>query len=346
MQTFNSGGGKPHIMEQVTRWAIPAGLIFLGAKFFNSAIAPTLISLFDNLTAILGGFWATAALGIPAVFIVMYVISNPQFIAMTYKNLCRKITGFFIKLDFLSYMDSYVDTLKQKLKNLELTKTALKAKRIELERMTNDIMTSFNLNMKKAKAAKEMASQLDRNDPQYASLMQTSSHHASMGSTDKQSIDSFKPMLDRMDKNLKFLDKLATNWGFSIEKLQHEVKRKRVEYETLKKMAHAIGQAEDFARGDTEAAKIYQASVAALEASLTEKIATIEEFEKKSKTVMDSIDLEKQMIDNEGMALLDEYERNGNSIFLPEDYQEAVVVKSTPGIPANSKFAELLKKSS
>ena len=329
MQTLNSGPDKSHWLEKIFRYGIPAGLIFLGAKFFNTII-PTFISLFDNLTSLFGSFLAAAALGIPTVFIVMYLISNPTLVYMTYKNLCRKITGFFIKLDFLSYMDSYVETLKQKRKNLQTTKQALSAKRIELQRMTNDIIVSFDKNIRMAKAARDIGQ------------TQQSAHHAGMASSDKQSIEQFKPILDRMDRNLKFLDKLDTNWGYSIERLEHEVKRKRVEYETLKKMAHAIGQAEDFARGDTEAAKIYKASVAALEESLTQKIAAIEEFEKNSKTVMESIDLEKQMIDNEGMKLLDEYEKNGDSIFLPEDFKEPVVVSSKT-LNTQSEFSHLLR---
>ena len=67
-------------------------------------------------------------------------------------------------------------------------------------------------------------------------------------------------------------------------------------------------------------AKIYQQSVELLEENVTQKIAYIEEFEKNSKTIMGSIDIEKQMMNQDGLQLLNSYiNGNHNQLLLPEE---------------------------
>lgn len=331
MQTLGGDSAqKPHPLEKFLRLLILGGLIYGGIKLFNY-FAPELITAFQN-------FWVLVLAGVPAVALILYVVSNPGFIWSSYKNLCRKITSFFIKLDFLSYMDSYVEILKDKRKNLKKSKEFITGKKVKLSNEISKIVKRIEDNLKLAKAAKQL------NDNMKAG------HYASMASGDKQTLEIYQPMETKIKANILFLDKLDENWGYSIEKLEHEVERLRTQYETMSEMAKALGQAEEFAAGDTEHARIYKMSVSALEESLSQKIATIEEFEKNSKNVMGGIDLEKQVMNNEGMDLLDQYMQN-DSLFLPADFGttkdiEAQIISSKPLSQSskNNEFADLMKK--
>jgi len=328
MQGFNSAnGGTPQ--EKIVRYGIPVALAGLGILFFNK-IASTLISFFDNITSLVGSIWAAALVTIPLIFVVLYVLQNPDFIAMTYKNICRKITSFFIKMDFLSYLDRYVENLKEKRHNLQVTKTKIEGKKVKLERQITDLVKGIDENMRKAKAAKSV------NKTEQASLF------ASMASSDNESVKLYQPIYDRMKKNLTFLEKLDENWGYSITKLEHEIKRKRTEYETIREMYKGLSDAELFASTDNEKARIFQESLLALEESVTQKIAFIDDFEKRSKGVMDGIDIEKQMMNDDGLKLLEEYEDNGG-LFLevPSATGEVSILSS---VPKESSFAKLLKK--
>lgn len=333
MQSFNSGLGKDHPMEKVIRWIIPIGIVGGIVLGFNK-IAPTLIGFFDNITSLVGSIAAAAIVTIPLVFIVLYVIQNPDFIAMTYKNICRKITSFFIKMDFLSYMDSYIDTLVEKRKNLQLTKTNIEGKKVKLERMIDDLMKVIDDNMRKASAFKKMAGKGEQ-----AALF------ASMAASDKESVLLYQPIMERMVKNLNFLEKLDENWGISIVKLKHEVKRKRTEYETIREMYKGLSDAEMFANGDNEKARIFQESLAALEESVSQKIAAIDDFEKRSKGVMDGIDMEKQMMNDDGLKLLEQYELNG-SLFLdaPNSTVGELTILPASAPKGNTSFSKLLRK--
>jgi len=301
MQTIGSSGGdpKPNMLEKLIRLAIPAGLIWGGIKLFN-AFAPTLIEFFNN-------FWTLALVGVPAAALVLYVMQNPTFIWMGYKTLCRKLTSFFIKMDPLSFMDRYVDLLREKRKGLQKSKTDLKAKKIEMERDIQALKKGIDEKMRISKAAMNTGDK------------ETAEHQSSMASIDVGSVNLYTPILKKMTSNLEFLDKLDENWGRSIEKLSHTVEAKRKEFITLKTMAKALGAAEEFAKGDTEANRIYKESVIALEENVTKKLAFIEEFESNSKGVMKSMAVEKQMMSDEGLELLARYEATG-TVFLTEDY--------------------------
>lgn len=289
--------GKSHPVEKIVRLLIPLTLIWGGIKLFN-AFAPTLITFFSN-------FWVLVGVGVPAIALVLYVAQNPKFLWMGYKTLCNKLTSFFIKLDPLSFMERYIDILNEKLKNLRVSKTTLEGKKVKLERLIDKLSGEVNDGMKKAMAAKKLGNEAVMNNEAY------------MASSTKQSVDLYTPILERMTNNLTFLSKLEENWDLSIQRLSHDVSRKREEYENLREMAKALGQAEEFANGDTEAGKIYQESVLALEDIVTQKIAYISEFEKKSKNIMGAIDIEKQMMNDEGMAMLEEYMKNDH-LLLPE----------------------------
>lgn len=301
MQTLGSSAGKPNWLEKLFRIAIPAALIWGGIKLFN-AVAPSLLEFFDNL-------WKVALVGVPTAFILLWIISNPTLIWMSYKTLCRKLSSFIIKMDPLSFMDRYVDLLKKNRQELQKTKQSLNADKIELEREIKALKENVDKNMKMAKAALGIG-QKDE-----------ASHHSNMASTDKKSMELYLPIYKKLESNLEFLSKLDENWGRSIESLSHTVKQKRREYEMLAKMAKALGKASEFAKGDTEASRIYAESVLALEQNVSAKISFIEEFMSNSKGAMKSMDLEKQMMNEEGLSMLDEYMKNG-SAFLDEDFQK------------------------
>lgn len=325
MQTLDKPQ-KAHWLEKVLRLAIPVGLIWGGIKLFNF-IAPSIIDFLTNIWVILG-------IGVPLAMLVLYVMKNPKFIWMSYTNMCRKITAFFVKLDFLSYMDSYVDTLIEKLANLRKSKTFLVGKKVKLENQMNSLVKNIDENLRKAKAAKDLGDKT------------LSNHHASLASSDRQTYDVYKPMLAKMNANISFLDRLETNWALGIDKLKHEVNRMRTQYETMSEMAKAVGQAEEFANGNTEEARIYKMSVNAFEESLSQKIAAIDEFEKNSKNIMASLDLERKMTENEGTELLDQYIANGSSLFLPEsddDLKQFSSVDVSASGNKSAEFSNLLK---
>ena len=98
MQTIGTKSTATHPMEKILRVLIPAVLIYGGIKLFNY-MAPTLITFLSNV-------WILIGVGVPLVMLVLYVAQNPMFIWMAYKTLCRKITGFFINLSPIAFINT------------------------------------------------------------------------------------------------------------------------------------------------------------------------------------------------------------------------------------------------
>jgi hypothetical protein len=189
----SNSGGNTHPLEWFFRIGILGGLVFAGFKLIDY-IAPVIEMALEHI-------WIMALLGIPLLMLVMFILKNPMFIIMWYNALCRKLTSFIIKIDPLSLMDSYVELLKDKLVMVKKSKEVIAAKKLAIERKILDLKTDGQKKMDLAKAAKEL-----HRDSEAA-------HQSSMAMLDKQSIDLYMPIQQRLSDALIFMDKLTDNWG-------------------------------------------------------------------------------------------------------------------------------------
>jgi archaellum component FlaC len=317
MESFTPSS-KTHPLEYIFRLILIGIPITLFVLFFNK-IAPIFTDFFENI-------WKLIGLGLPLVLIALYIIKHPDFIWMSCKNISRWITTKLITIDPLAYMDSYVELLQKKRGNLQTSKENLVAAKANLGLQMDKTQHDADILLKKAKAA----TQLIPPDKEAAS------NYASMAQGDLETLAVYKPNFTLLERNIGFLDKLDKNWGYSIDKLKHEIERLRTQYKTMKTTAEAMNQAREFANGDTEAAKNYNIAVTALETSLTHKIAAIEEFEKNVQPIMNDIDIEKKMQENDGMDLLNKYMANPDSIMLPDNFSEPIKLDSKTTLYTNN----------
>lgn len=308
MNFFNKDPKSP-FLEKALRLIIPAGLIWGGIKLWNY-IAPSLNMFLENM-------WMFLGLGVPLVMIVGYVAMNPKLCWMWYLGLCKKITGWIIKMDPLSIMDGYLAILKRKFKNLQATLLVLKGKQVELSRLIASKQKDYNELSNLALAAKQQNEN---------TVAQTKMNMALACQT---TIKLYQPILDKYNKNITFLDELSENWAASIETLGFNIQSKRDEYQTMKAMFKGLKSAEDFISSDSAEAQAYGQSLKALEEDVCSKIAYIDDFEQKAKPIMSSIKVEKQAESNEAMAALDALSKNKN-LMMPDQWSNDAVKIQVP----------------
>ena len=283
--------------EKFVRIAIFAGLIWGGIKLVNY-IAPTLIDLMKNV------YWLVG-LGVPLAFLTLFIISNQTFLWMQYKRICRGIVSVFVKMDPLSIMKGYLEYLQKKKRNLDTVKVALEGKKIKLGRKMEQLTGEVEKNRRLGQAA------LKAGDQKQAAL------YGTYLQGDKQSLDLYRPIYAKLEENDKFLNELSENWGYSIDGLGHEIERKEEEYVNLREMVKALKQASSFAEA-SEAERLYEESLKALEENVSQKMAYIEDFENKSKDMMKGINTEKNLRTEEGLAALNNLK--DEKLLLPADY--------------------------
>lgn len=295
----SSGAGKAGALEKLLRY-LPIIAIGAAAFYFWGLIVPFVKATLENtmLTVVYGTILA---------FTLGPIIMYPKVFWMGYKSIIKKITGLMIKIDPLSYMDRYVDTLSEKLDNLNAIKVQLQGRQVAAERRIKALQQEVADHAKRGKAA------IEQKQTTIASLEGTRLEGA------KKSIQLYTPNYERMTKSLTFLNALSENWGMSIIQLREEIARKREEFEVLRDEAKALHQAEEFLSGNTPEGQIYQESLKALEYTVTQKIAYIEDFEKRSKNIMDGITVDNQAQHDDGLAALEAYMKDDN-LLMPSNY--------------------------
>lgn len=297
MEMLPNSGGKPSWLETLLRWLPFIGigaLAFWGWGTISTFVAATLQSTL-----------LTIVYGVPLAILVGSIVFNPSAWWMGYKSVCKWITSMFIKIDPLSYMDRYADILSDKLDNLNKTKVELQGRKVSSERRIENLKTEVSEHQKRGAAALKM------NDQSTASLE---------GSRLQGALDSIKtytPNFERLTRSCLFLDTLSENLGVTVVKLREDIERKREEFIVLRDEAKALGQAEQFIKGDTEEGRVYQESLKALEYNVTQKIAYVEDFEKRAEPILRGIQVDNKMHNDEGIAALEAFMKNPNALNAP-----------------------------
>lgn len=296
MININSGD-KTNLPQKVFAFAILGALGYGAVLLLNSVIPP--------ITELVKNIWQLLLYGMPLALVILYVVSNPLMVWGFFKTLSWKLTSWMIKLDPLSVMDRYVEYLRKKLVGLNNTVSILTGKKSKLDRNIADLKSKIEHNAKMGASAISQG------------LQNEASAYGVKVQTDRNTIGLLLPLQTRLDKSLEFLSALSDNWKFGIEKLEYQIQGKRTEYEIIKETTKGLKNAEDFINSDNEAARIYGQSLKALEESVTQKIGYIEEFERRSKGLMSSINIEKKAIQDEGLKELEKYMKDGNLV-LPD----------------------------
>lgn len=322
MNQLNLSNDPVNKTKKITRLLMLIGAGIATFWFWGTISSFVVRTLEDTLKTVLYG-------GILAA-IILFVWQNPTFIAQTWTNFNRFITGIFIKMDFLSYMDRYAEYLLEKKKNLDASIVSLAGKKEKLDRKLAAWEEAIRTNLRRAETALQLGQK------QEAALLGTKV------AGDKKSIEMFRPMQQKMTKYIDFMSKLSESWNYSRESLLYEIDRKRTEYEMIKETTKGLKNAEELINSDSEAARIYGESLKALEENVTQKIAYIEDFERRSKDIIAGINIDQQMMENDGLKVLEEYINDGE-LFLPNFSQvgqeiDYVEVKSGKSENSNFKF--------
>jgi len=301
----------PNGVEKYLKYFLLAG-VGVAVFYFWGLIVPFVKNTLEDtvLSLIYGGILAA---------ILLFVWQYPNFVAMTYKTICKKIQGFFIKMDPLSYMDRYTDLLLDKIKNIRKSIQILLGKKEKIDRLISGLEANIETYKKDGKAAIALKKT-------NAGLYGTKIADAT------ESIRLYKPLQARLERSLGLMHKLHDGWIYDRENYLFKIERKREEAEVIGETLKGFKSAEEMINSDSEAAQIYGASVKALEEKVTQQMGYIDDFERRAQPIIDGIDIKMKSAEDEGLALLEQYITQGN--LLAED-AEFEIVSSAPKV---SKF--------
>jgi hypothetical protein len=120
----------------------------------------------------------------------------------------------------------------------------------------------------------------------------------------------------RMEVLYRVLTKMYENSEIMLEDLSDQVKVKEQEYKAIKASHSAMRSAQAILTGNSDKKYMYDMALEAMANDVGQKVGEMERFMDMSKNFMDSIDLQNGVFEEEGLALLEKWEKEGVSMLL------------------------------
>lgn len=297
-------------------------------------------ALFLLLTALIGGFFIVTAgsaiigfikttLGIvvtvAVLLAVLYMAFDPKaraVVSYMYKSIMRKITSIFITIDPIGILKNYISDLEDNLKKMSKQIGSLRGQMRKIKNLITTNQDEIKQNLLIARKAKEQGNNqaLALNTRKAARLQESNKKYASLHK--------------RMGILHKVLTKMYSNSEILLEDTKDQVKVKEIEYKAIKTSHSAMKGAMSIISGDKDKREMFDQAMEHIADDVANKVGEMEQFMEMSSSVMDSIDLQSGVFEEQGLKMLEEYEKKSSLLLMggSESHDEVLDLDEMPEI--------------
>ncbi|MFH1000479.1 MAG: hypothetical protein V1783_06530 [Bacteroidota bacterium] len=277
------------------------GLIAMigGGGYLLYKALPFLISLTENVL-----YLSFLLLGLGA---LIYIILDPKIrnlIFYLYKSVIRWITGMFIQIDPIGILKSYIDELKTNLKNMNKQLAIVKGQMQRLKILIEENKKTIANNLKLASKAKESDKE---------AIMILKSRKAGRLQESNLRLDDLYKKLELL---YRVLIKMYENSEIMLEDIEDQVMVKEQERKAIRASHSAMKSALNIIAGNSDKREMFDQALEAIADDVSLKIGEMERFMEMSTNFMQSIDLQNGVFEEEGLQLLEKWEKEGVSLLL------------------------------
>lgn len=275
------------------------GLLGAGGLYVLYKALPFLINIVENtlhLSVLLGVLGA-----------LIYVILDPKMrnlVFYVYKSIMRFITGLFVQIDPIGILKNYVDHLKDNLRKMNKQIAGLKGQMKRLQQIMTENKRNISNNLKLASAAKEKDKK---------GIMILKSRKAGRLQESNMKLDE---LYRKMEILYRVLTKMYENSEILLEDIDDQVMVKEQERKAIRASHSAMKSAMNIIAGNSDKKEIFDQALEAIADDVSMKIGEMERFMEMSDNFMDSIDLQNGIFEEEGLELLEKWEKEGVSLIL------------------------------
>lgn len=323
MSTYQDPGYK-----QKTFWEKPEGKT--GAVF--------LIAILGGLAFILFKFSAQIflmlqnTLGIVALLailgVIIYMVLDPKWrtlVSYMYKSIMRWITGIFVTIDPIGILKNYISDLESNLRKMGSQLDNLKGQMRKLITMVEDNNKEINTNLIIAKKAKEQNNE---------SAMLLASRKAARL---QEANEKYSALHSKMSILYRILSKMYSNSEILIEDTKDQVKVKEQERKAIRASHSAMRSAMSIIRGDADKRALFDQAMEHIADDVANKVGEMERFMEISSDFMSSIDLQNGVFEEQGLKMLEEYEKKSTLLLLGgKEKADDILELKTPEIQKRS----------
>lgn len=235
-----------------------------------------------------------------AVGLVLFTATRPS-TWILYKLFCRKLTSFIVKIDPLEILKIKVREMET---NLEKVGECLSQLRQTITRLVKKIQqndASVQQSMEKASYAKKQGI-----------AEQTFLETRKAGRREKSNL-SLKELLAKIETMHRVLTKIHSNSNIIISDTKDEIDVTQEEYVAVKAAHSAMKSAMSIINGNSDKRAIYEMAYEQLADDISSKTGDLAEMLETSKSLMENIDLENGMLQENGLKMLDDWEKKADS---------------------------------
>lgn len=293
--------------EGVTGMIFMAGII-LGGGYLIIANLPWIIGLVQNTI--------TLAILLIVLAAVIYMVLDPKMrnlVWYAYKSVMRWVTGLFVQLDPIGILKSYVEDLKSNLGKMNKQIGMLRGQMHKLQELIINNRKEIQSNLQLASRAKDSNKQ---------AIMILKSRKAGRL---KESNMRLEDLYKRMEVLYRVLTKMYENSQILMEDIKDQVEVKEQERKAIHASHSAMRSAMTIMSGDPDKRAMFDAAMEAIADDVASKVGEMERFMEMSASFMQSIDLQNGIFEEEGMKMLEQWEKEGVSLILGEEKQSLLL---------------------
>ena len=238
---------------------------------------------------------------------LLFMILDPrmrQLVWYGYKSIMRGITGMFVKIDPIGILKTYVEDLEDNLKQMNKQINKLRGQMHKLDELIKGNKRDIESNMRIAKQAR---------DKQKTEVFTLKTRKAGRL---KESNVRLEDLYKKMEILYRVLDRMYRNGEVLIEDVRDQVQVKEQERKAIRASHSAMQSAATVMGDDKDARYMYDQALEAIADDVSAKVGEMERFMEMSSTFMDSVDLQNGSFEERGMAMLEQWEREGDSVLL------------------------------
>ncbi len=255
----------------------------------------------------------TTGIGIAAAALVLglviYMVLDPKaraVIGYMYKSFMRWITSIFITIDPIGILKNYVDDLEDNLQKMSKQIGSLRGQMRKLKNLMTGNEKEIDQNMQLASLAK-------REGREKQMLLATRK-----AARLKESNSKYAALHKRMEILYRVLTKMYTNSEILLEDTKDQVKLKEQERKAIRTSHSAMKSAMNVISGNKDQRAVFDQALEVIADDVAEKVGEMERFMELSSTFMDSIDLQNGLFEEQGLKMLEKWEKESSLILLGE----------------------------
>ena len=295
-------------------WQRPEGVtgaVFLGALILGGGYLLSLLPLAAILSSTV--YLAGTLMALAAVIFVALDSKTRTLVSYMYKSAMRAITGLFVQIDPIGILKSYVDDLKKNLRQMNKQIGKLRGQMHKLKELIVNNRRQIQENISLAGRAKEAGKQAEV-------ILKTRK-----AGRLKESNAKLEALYKKMEVLYRVLTKMYENSEILLEDVKDQVMIKDQERKAIHASHSAMKSAMSVIKGDKDARYMFDMALEAVADDVSKKVGEMERFMDMSSDFMNSVDLQNGVFEDEGMKMLEKWEKEGASLLLGEEKDDLIV---------------------